>query len=235
MSILGVIPVIILLSIAVLFATLIKKTTTAKPKYVSGRRTKWILGGYAIILLLAMFVYYVMPTDSYTYVDLSRVEAHMERENRFKEVTEGNIDQVLQDYKHKQWEFTYGNPQLKLDFPNGFDGMTIFIERKHASDDKMKVIILKPRTIADGIDLSDKIPFPKVEQDGMLLRILEPEQIEIKLAKFSKEFTITQFTSEDERYDDMGFFGFERIVYLQIPKNVEISNEEILPIHYVEE
>jgi heme/copper-type cytochrome/quinol oxidase subunit 2 len=235
MSILTVLPVVIFIIIAIVSVSLIKKTVTSKPKYVSGRRTKCILGGYAFILLLAMVLYYIMPSDSYTYVDLSRVEEHTERENRFKEVTEGNIDQVLQDYKHKQWEFTYDNPQLKLDFPNGFDGMTIFIERKHTSDDKMKVIILKTRTIADGIDLSDKIPFPKVEQDGKLLRILEPEHIEIKLAKFSKEFTITQFTSEDERYDEMGFFISERMVYLQIPKNVEISNEEIFPIRYVKE
>jgi heme/copper-type cytochrome/quinol oxidase subunit 2 len=215
-----------------------KNNMTRRLKHNSRKMTKWILSGYAIILLLTVIFYYTLPNinafgEVYNLDEFN--QANDAQQEIYQAVQKGNINQVIDKYPNDQYEFTLTDRQFRLDTPNGFENIMFFVERMDTTNEKATVVYFKNKLIVDGIDMTDQIGTLEVEQDGNSIKISQPDTVELNLVKFSKEFTITQFTDEKERNEQMGFSGGFNIIYIQIPKDVEITNEDLVQIQFVGE
>lgn len=152
-------------------------------------------------------------------------------------LSKDKLNQMEGVYIKGKWNFTYNKNKLEIassDSQNS--GVWIFVERKDTNDNKVEAVYYTTKTIIDRIDLTDKINSPKLALEGDRLNIIKAEPYEIKLIKYQKEFTVTQFSlekdmeSQEKPSNVMG----SRIIYLKIPKDIQlIFDSNKVNIQYV--
>lgn len=90
---------------------------------------------------------------------------------------------------------------------------------------QIDVVRYSTNYIFGGFDYTDEIKPPIVELAGNQLTIAEPPQVQLRVASFNKEFTITQFTDEVNFYKHYNISGIEALV-IRVPANVEVVTNQ---------
>lgn len=233
MSIIAFLPILIMIIIAITFGAFIKKNSTPKVRYMTGKPTRFFIYGYASILLIALIVYYLLPTQpvegNNNLYDMQALHQEI-----YTAASEGKIDQINEKYKNRKLEFAIPGEQLTITPTDPYYDITIFAERKDTNDGKIEVMSITTPLIIEGIDYTNTIKTLGISLDGDRLTLIYPEPTEIKLAVDSKEFTISQFTEDLESYNIMEpIFRNTGIIYMEIPKDLQITNENEMFLQYV--
>ncbi|WP_078435613.1 hypothetical protein [Metabacillus halosaccharovorans] len=227
-----ILPFVLLLIIIALIYLFAKNI--GRIAFLQKLKLKWILVVYGAVLLLALISSYFMPVgESLVYKNVSETErdeaeragaalvkAAYDREN----IRENTIEGV--EINHQSTIPFEGN-QLELSVEETFGPLTILVERKEESDDEIEFIEYHTKTIIENLDLTDEFDPLSVSIEEDLLRVMNGGGKDIKIGMFDKEFTISQFTSDQglELFSDSHHVWGEHVLFLRIPKNVKIIDE----------
>lgn len=204
------IPFAIIIVIPVLF--LIGK---GKKHIFNFKATNWLLMIYIGILFVSLLLVMIIRPEELT--------THGEREeiDLYEMIYKGKRAEVGPAYLLDENSYKFEEETLTVTTPSTNQGSEIFVERKKENDGKIDVHIYGNELFIDGKDFSDNLISPSVKLDGENLKVVYPEYQEIKIAMAKNEFPINQFTGKS--YSDRGFDYVHPIIYLQIPQNVELT------------
>lgn len=225
------VPLVLLLVIITLIYLFVKNI--GRVPLLQKLKLKWILAIYGSILLAALIFSYLLPVGkSVEYQTVSDTERDLAEKagemlvkaayNR-KNISEENIAGV--NIKNES-TIPFEGKQLELSVEDTYGPITILVERKLENDNEIEYIEFETRTIIENLDLSEEIgPISVTVQED--LRIMNSDFEDINIGMFDKEFTISQFTSDEgfELFDDSHHVWGEHVLFLRIPKDLELVDK----------
>ncbi|MDR7074364.1 hypothetical protein [Fictibacillus barbaricus] len=227
LAIVPIIVVVLLLS-GILFAFKPKK----KKPVMGVKKTKWIVGSYAVILIIATVLSFLLPIDRNT-AGKSLSKSEVDKIQKVQDSIYGSISNGRfkeQEFKgalikKKSWSFPFNEKALTFSLrnPDNFSP-SILVEKTNARE--IQGIYYVGKAIVDGIDVTDKISSPTIHLNHSSLIIGNPDAKEVKFAKFSTAFSFDQFSGKPTvfNHESYGIFGID-ILYLKVPKNVQITGD----------
>lgn len=252
-------PILIILLIIGIFVLLVKNAG----RFLYPVKTSWILAGYLVILLFSPVVLYALPGENFMEAGRVSPEA-LEKASKamhelYESLHQGRPEQVDGAYKMGQWEFILEESTLVLDYEQNFHDLPMITVEKIKTDSrKVEVTYYVTRTILEMTDVTDQIKTPEVQLVGSRLIFTAPEEFIWEIAKFEKEFVVTQFMEGPEepavpgehegvpeekaepdygpgnRFFSRNVFGAQAL-YLRIPEGIEIDDTRFpYPVHIVE-
>lgn len=233
----SVVPIIIVIIMVFAITSLLVNLTKRRHKgyFFSGNRIRWVFIGYICILLLCAGLSPLLPKGEITYqkVDVNQLER--ESKELYDAAILGNIDNVDSKYIIKTQNFDYAEKQLNIAVANeDFLSASIFVERKTINDGKIEAIHYQTGSGLNDMSLSDLMQPLKINIDKNTLIFENPEKLKLEFSQFKHAFPITQFTGNGEFGDSTDFYDGTSILYLKIPKDLELTNTYEIDLQYVE-
>lgn len=231
-------PFLIILVIVIIFlAIFMKRTLNRRGKYVYSHRVRWIFGGYLAILLICAGMDMVLPIKGRTDMKMVHTE-DLEKESLalYNDALAGRIDQVDHSFIAKKWSFDFHERKLNLEVVNDqFLDIQILVERKKTNDDKVEAVFYKTRSSVNDMDTTKLINPPQIKLEGNGIALMSPNKSKIDFSRFQNVFTVTQFTGGDSLYSHhTDFFQGQKLLYLRIPKDLQLIDKSDLNLQYVE-
>ncbi|HHY73223.1 MAG TPA: hypothetical protein GX497_08350 [Bacillus bacterium] len=223
---------IIMLVIAIVLGSATKAAST-KMIVFRGKIIDFVLIVYIAILLIATvitFGFTIKPESKVERVSDKEIAKAVEAENNFYHYVEAgmlaNADGV---FVNKEWQFPYEDRRLIIT-STAIDGSQawVVVERKKEikGDNQIDIIQYMTKSIIDDYDYSHLLEAPKITVNKQEVQIIPTKRTELKLAKFTKEFTISQFTDDqfvNERiFGDVNHVRGQNVLYLRVPASLEV-------------
>lgn len=222
----------VIISLGLAIHWLIRTVNRRFRLYMNVRRIIWLLAGYGLLLLIATVIAYAVSPEITAELEIPYAELEKEYQAFYQAVHEGDIE-AIKAYSNmeKHWEFPYTDKQLTVtNGENEHVAGRILVERKQVNDGLIEASVYRSRSVTTSkgaytIDFSDEIPLFDLELADGTLSMSKSEKIELTYATFKKEFTINQFTGEGGRGFGSATFWGEHVLYLQIPKDLELDSQ----------
>ncbi|WHY78219.1 hypothetical protein QNH20_03360 [Neobacillus sp. WH10] len=227
---------IIVIALAVLTARAVNKNVYRKGKYSYSQRVCWIFSGYVAVLLICVVLDTVHPVkivDEWKKVDTKVLEK--ESTVLYDTALAGKIANEGGEFLRKKWNFDYNGQQLNIAaIQDEYLNTSVVVERKNHNDGKIEAAYYQTRSSVNGMDITELANPPGLElaEDGLLLR--NPKKSKIKFSEFTNVFSVKQFTEEDFFGHDSHFSEGQSILYLRIPKDLELIDKTNINLNYVE-
>ncbi|MGG3572175.1 hypothetical protein ABES25_03115 [Bacillus gobiensis] len=194
------------------------------------KRTYCFFTSYVAVLIVSVILFYALPAKENAVGGRVQSEtANKGIDKVYNAAQEGRIEEINSKYKKQQWEFPYKESRLHLD---GNVDPTIVVERKQSSDGTIDAIFFATDFVVGGFDMSNRTPAINLELEGDTLMIDNTGPLQINLGMYSKEFPIRQFTGEQFIEEDP-IVSPMQIIYLRVPKDLEITGASDMDITYV--
>lgn len=195
--------------------------------------THWLLFVYVAVLLTATGISPFIMDKKITYKEWnSQKEMEANKINYHEKLQKGQTNglEPIQESK----SFDYDKSTLMLDFGDMESVPHIYVERKGKNDGFIDVHAFTGGVYIGGMNITDVVEPHDFSLHGNTLsmsRVLKDAQFssdfsdmyDVNVSIVQREFPLTQFT------DGMGIFGsLNRAgidIYLQVPKDLEITNE----------
>ncbi|MGF7185407.1 hypothetical protein GGQ84_001494 [Desulfitispora alkaliphila] len=215
------------------------KRMSEKPSH---KKLKWILGAYVAILIFSFIFIHTLSEEDFIGGEAGAqngiLVTDQERQNFYDAAMEGRLDELKKVPMTGQWSFEYTEDQLEIVSPGGdYTRIWVVVERKDVDDDKIKAASFTGRNIINGIDLTDKIKPPEVKVEGNQLKVIMPEEVRIELGRFDRDFTVKQFFpngNNNRNRREMSSVGGPQVLYIQVPKGVQIDEENNFQSQFAE-
>lgn len=218
--------------ILIVVVFMVIKVMSKKVLFKTARTSKLIIVSYIVLLSVGVLIAYLLSNPNVANepdIDVEQVEY---LEGNFHNIANnGELADTMGIYEADMWSFVYDKAQLTV-FENG--GNWILYEKKPENDGQIDVVRYTTKHVINGFDYTDKIEAPTVELAGNQLTISEAPQVNISVANFYKEFTITQFTG-DRMLDDRNPVSGRDALVIRVPANVEIVTNQQDRVHYINE
>jgi hypothetical protein len=229
-------PFLIVIAIAAIMIKIMKRTGNRKEKYFYNNRVWWIFCGYAVILLICLVLDTVHPVKQ--SADIKMVHSlKLEKESTelFNAAIEGRIDKVDPENIGKTWDLDYHRRQLDITFDNSQNfNSQIVVEKKKTNDDKIEVVFYRTESSMNGMNVTELKKPPHIELEGNRLTLMNPKKRKIEFSQFKNVFTVNQFIGDKMFSHDTDFFEGQSILYLRIPKDLELTDKSNLNFQFVE-
>lgn len=215
--------------IVLLIGAIIIKATMQNAKFLNGKVIMLLVAGYIGLLLVSVIFTYTLPTDS----DTVNAEKGQEIAEEFYRAihTNGNLDEVDGLIVTDHWKFPFSEDNLEIKTWDQYNNTWIMIDNQTSFEDKIEITRYITPHIFENIDYTELLQSPKLQFQGKELTIIPPDRTEIRLSKFHKEFTITQFTRESMFRGD-GNSWSANILYVKLPKNVKVTADEYMNLQF---
>jgi hypothetical protein len=198
------------------------------------KRGFWMLGGYGVILLISVIIYYFIPVSA---EEMEGIQ-HPDDWEIFSSVISGAVSVAsIEEYLVEEWEFEYEENTLRIasQGENNYDSR-IAVER--TENEIIEAAFYRTPLYFEGREVENDSRPVYLQMTSDRLELIFPESTEeISFASFSKEFPMKQFN--DTEMGPLGYaFGFgikwsEQLIYLQIPEDLDISTEPGVQLQYI--
>ncbi|MBS4219804.1 hypothetical protein KHA96_15930 [Bacillus sp. FJAT-49711] len=203
-------------------------------KYIfkNNKFVKIFLFTYAALLVLSVFVYEMLPHE---IKELPKAKV-VNLDTLDSDVFNGRIEDIDPSLIREEWKFDYSDKELQIRQVEGYFDGTIIVDRKPESDGLIELKYIAASNL-DGFDVTDEMsPLNAEIQNNNLNLSFKSRQRGISFTTYKKEFVINQFTGGiDQNLGSAGSFGEARYVFLKIPRDLEIVEDEDLWINYIDE
>jgi hypothetical protein len=234
-------PILLTLVIAITIIALVVKITKSsvnkKGKYVNSNLVRLVFGGYIAILLICLGLDVVLPANEVNDREIvDNKELEKESLELYEAAVEGRIDKVDHSFIRKEWNLDYQNSLLNVEIQNEeFLNSQIIVERKETSDDTIEAILYGTRSSVNNIEITKKLNPIQLEMAGDKLTLINPKKVKFEFYQFENVFSTNQFTEGESLFEHhSNFFEGHSILYLKIPKDLELIAQSNLEIQYVE-
>ncbi|MDR7238474.1 hypothetical protein [Neobacillus drentensis] len=233
-------PILIILFIVIMISMfmfkIMKKTVNKKGKYSYGNRVRWIVAGYiSLLLICGMVVTFSSAKNRADFKTINIDELDKESAALDNAAVAGKIDTVDKKYIEKKWSFDYQDQKLNVVLVNGeFLNTQIFVERKKTNDHKIEAISYRTRSSVNEMDISKRINPTRLELAEGTLSLRNPKKTTLEFSVFNHVFAVNQFTGGDSLFSHhSSFYDGQSILYMRIPKDLELINKSDLNIQFV--
>ncbi len=234
MNMIGLILIQLIFFIAIIFvvSTIIKKISK-KASSFNVKTIRWIFIGYITILVTSTIFLLVFPIGEEDKT-VSIAEAREIEDNFYNATREGNLEKMDGLLTIDEWTFSFEEPTLHLNLNQGDQSsMRIWVKHKDTNDGNVDIFHYSTPYFTMGVDVTHLVRSPQLEMKNGTLEIGSTWGEPVRMAKFHKEFTITQFTGEGMFYDGHLSRVGTNALYIKVPANVEISAADYIHIDYV--
>lgn len=225
--------IIMVIAITSLLINLTKRSN--KLNFFSGNRIRWMFVGYLSILLICTGLSPLLPKGDITYqkVDVNQLER--DSKELYDAAIQGSIENVDTEYIVTTRNFDYTEKQLNIAVANDdFLSASIFVERKSINDGKIEATHYQTGSGLNDMALSDLMQPLKISIDKDTLRLENPEKLKLEFSQYQQVFPINQFTGKGDFSDSNNFYDGTSILYLKIPKDLELNTTYEIALEYVE-
>lgn len=187
----------------------------AKKKTFPLKVTNVFLLTYVGVLILSFVIVTFIQPKELTIV------GEEESIDLYELIYEGKRKEIDPKYLIDETSYHFNEKSLTVSaFPTNIN-LLFFVERKTEEDGKIDVSIYGKGLYINRKDFSDKLTTPTIRLNGERLEVGYSESQNIKIAMVKDEFPINQFRGKTFQSTE---FNFERpIIHIQVPKNVEIT------------
>ncbi|UOE96203.1 hypothetical protein [Alkalihalobacillus sp. LMS39] len=211
----------------------VKREHKPKPVFFTGKKIKWLFSFYVIVLVIGCITAFFIPVKQVnsveTYTDEENTKA---TEEFYDNVYSGQIEDIenIQQLQYEQFSYQGSELHMKLQEDEFIDEV-IVVEQKQTNDELVEVAYYSTRTLASDAVYSQTPFFVTQEQNTLLFSF--PEQVEIEFAATKQPFTVSQFSGEDWfSYSYRHLIG-QNVIYVKIPKDVQLIVGEDFPVYYM--
>lgn len=213
-----------------------KRKVPYKGKSFSFNWVRRIFAGYiSLLVICTIVVMFFTGKDSDDFKKAPIANIEKEGNALLGAAVAGKFATIESDLIEKKWNLAYHEPKLNL--TTGTDqyfGAQIYVERKNTNDDKIEAIVYRTRSSMNDMDISKLINPIRLKLAGNLLTLQNPKQVKLKFSMFNNVFAVTQFTGEDSLFEhNSSFYDGQSILYMRIPKDLELIDKSHLSIQYV--
>ncbi|XXM73018.1 hypothetical protein ACQ0QQ_03720 [Lysinibacillus sphaericus] len=222
-------PILIILLMTAGVAVFLGKMVRKGPK-----TTRWIVGGYTLILLAAAIISFSMTPENVQ-------ESSPASAKEIKRVDRGQMD--VMDAAHsgrlidleglftskKSWTFPYDGEKLKIEYSNDEEGsgVMVFVQQKETEDGIMEAVYYTGNAFVDGMDMTEEKLPAGLELQGGVLTVREPGLSHVNITMFSPGFPYQQFSdSKTGLFADHHGMGFgQDFILLKVPQSVKVEGQ----------
>lgn len=204
-------------------------------RLVVSKKSYWLLGAYATILIIGFIAYLFIPQDEQYH----NKETKMGGENLDSVLYEHEDIEKVSEYLQKEWEFELEGKMLQLRSEDyeGF-GINVLLDRKEENDQVIKAAYYKTPINYMGKDLGELVEPIALSQDGIYLTIITPEEIRLEYSSFQYEFPMKLFKEDRDEMDYLMDYHFDleygqQFLYLQVPSDVEVLYDDSIYVEYM--
>jgi len=236
----NILPILIVLVIVVgiisLVSQIMKRTGNRKGKYSYSNRVRRIFVSYLAILLICVVLDSVLPAKGMTeWKKVHKQDLEKEGLDLHEAAVKGQIAKVDHEFRVKNWNFDYHGQKLNTAIKsNEFLNTQIVIERKNTNDDKIEATYYKTRSSMNNLDITSIYKPIGLKLEGDQLSFLAPQKSKMNFSEFANVFSVNQFTGEKSFSHNSEFMEGQSILYLRIPKDLQIIDKSNLSFEYVE-
>lgn len=233
----AVLPIIILILLIVLFILLSRRSYAVFPKLFYGKRIRWTVTGYVVVLLVATFVFYIMPEP-----DSMEQESGMNDEDIdgwaiasqiHSAASNGTVGEEFDQYIVQDQEIEVTDDTYNLNQANG-EPVFVFIKEKDENDGVVDATLYQTPTVIGGIDISDDIPSMNMETNPTEATLTVPEHPELEFIAYQTEFPITQFTGGDNWMHPEIQKG-DNLLLVQIPRDLRLTYSTNMDVTFTDD
>ncbi|OLS39290.1 hypothetical protein [Bacillus sp. MRMR6] len=209
--------------------------SSQKRSIMYGNRVRWMLGGYILVLLISTGIAPLLQTTEATYKKVGKDQDFANEGFQIYEAAiEGEIERVDRKYISETWNFDYDGNQLDISHVDGeYISFQTVVERKATNDGKIEAIYYKAGSGMNDMDLTEVVNPIRMELSGDTLILMNPKITTLTFYQFEQPFTIKQFTGESWQGHHTHFIDGQSVLYLRIPKNLELIDKSQLYFQYV--
>ncbi|HHW37966.1 MAG TPA: hypothetical protein GXX18_12095 [Bacillales bacterium] len=235
---------ILIIVVAIIIGSATKSANT-KMILFRGKIIDFVIAAYIVLLLIATAVTFgimIKQESKSERVSAEEISKAVRAGENFADYVEtGMLPDADGVFVNQEWHFPYESNRLIITSKTSDGNQNwVVVERKKELDDNNQVDIVQyaTKSIIDDYDYSHHLKPPKitVNEHGI---IIEPsEQTELKLAKFTKEFTISQFT--EKQFANQRIFGGvnnvrgQDVLYLYVPQSVEVVEGNGIYLQFID-
>lgn len=216
--------ILILLAVLIVFiplvAILIKLNGFSKIG-IPLKAAKIIIIVYLGVLLISAPVMYFIPKSIFS--GSNKPDANMLNIQKYKSemfrkyADKGELDKFHDVEKNKTYHFDAESDVLHFETP-GYDSYPIWVEEKQTNDGIIDVQTYTTPYIANGIDVTKKVPPIDISYRNALLKVVDARGSTISMISFKPNFLMKQFEKEDV-FDSYTYIGVHAI-YIKIPQGM---------------
>jgi hypothetical protein len=240
MTVISILPILIILFIVVIISSFTAKSLKRKvPNKGISLSSNWvrrIFTGYISLLVICTIVVpFIIGKDINDFKKAPIVKIEKEGNALLDAAAKGKFDTIKSRFIEKKWNLAYHEPKLNLTTETDqYFGAQIFVERKNTNDDKIEAVAYRTRSSMNDLDISKLINPIRVKLVGNLLTLQNQKKAKLEFFMFNNVFSVTQFTGEASSFQhNSSFYDGQSILYLRIPKNLELINKTDLNIQFV--
>lgn len=221
------------ISITALLVKLSK--SSSKKNFFFGNRIRWILVGYISILIICTGLSPLLPKGEITYKEVDVNQLERDSRELYEAAIQGNIENVDSEYILKTWNLDYSEKQLNIVVTNEeFLNAVIIVERKNDNDGKIEAAFYKTGSSINDMAISELDKPLRIEMRNNTWKLQNPEKLNLEFSQFQHAFPIKQFTGKGNFIDSNNFYEGPSILYLKIPKDLELNATSEIDLQYVE-
>jgi len=223
---------IIIFCLLAIFAYFLFRTTGKQKYNKSNQGIYFKIGLYICVLIISLGIVLLFPmeqeiveTNDYDLKSIPSLHAMAHHEK---------LQDSAQEFLVYQQEFPFQENLLNIrSVINDSRWFTIyvFIEEKSNDDSTIEVSLYQTPTIYDEIDITSYIKPYQIKLDANVLAIKAKEN-SLSYAVFRTEFPFGQFEKDRQPMFEEEIHAGEQLVYLRIPKNVQIYADEEINLFY---
>ena len=224
-------PILILIVIILLFAGIGSYFYKIGKKFFTVKFTHWMLGIYLIVLLVATAIVPFMSETKGIVEKATQQEQDEILNELYTHLHDGEIESIRDQYLaiEQTFEHDLKNPLHIQSALNDF-GISVFIEKKQESDNTIEAFVYRSALTYNELDFSDILEPYKLEKTDNSLDILAPIQ-DIHVSIIGPTFPVRQLT--EQSIISHSSSGAEGLVYLRVPSEIKITNDENVFLNFV--
>jgi hypothetical protein len=189
-------------------------------RLVTIKFTHWLLAGYLSLLVICAVV---APFLSMEFPEKANAKekswVHL-----YGDLNKQELESIDPDFLVDRKVYEFKEPTLKISTNQNRPAL-IFVERTAALDGKIEAFVYNTGLNVHGHFFKDKVEPIQMEMIDNTLMVTHSAHTTVKMTIVEKEFTIQQFSNEQQNNN---LEGPEEAVYLRIPENLKITGADVI-------
>lgn len=224
----------------VVFVIAIAKKTTVRLTIMNTKIIVLLFSCYLGILLATSILFFLLPINDFAYEQVELYQHDPENpytdQDYYSAIDQGRFEDARGISLREEWAFEYEGDSIQFKSnPDPYVEMRVMVDRKDVNDNKIEMAYYTSRTVVGGFDITEEVGKYEFNFDNGTIFITKPRPYELQLSTFNSEFPTRQFTDESihSSYDRSFSMRGENIIFLKIPKDLEIKEQPEIYIQYI--
>ncbi|NLP52866.1 hypothetical protein [Bacillus sp. RO1] len=182
------------------------------------KKNIFVLGGYAIVLLVSMVIYFMIPDEN--FMEVQRQGKNQSGFLLFENLM--NKEEVDEKYLASVDAYPLKDKELVIRNKAGFAEYNVLFQKTEELQEEIEVQIYKGQFEINEFDFSNELPLPTINYTNNIIEVENAPYFEKNLAFLTPEFPFTQFSGERWEVQGSGSAQSSPIIYINIPKDVDV-------------